>query len=82
MADTIDLTGGGGVLKTVIWKAKADADSRSESLPLVEGIALYLGTLLQSNITGLVLSNSFLCNLSQQVLSEILVQLLDKSSLQ
>lgn len=36
MADTIDLTGDGGVLKTIIRRAKADAVAPSESLPLVD----------------------------------------------
>lgn len=38
MADTIDLTGDGGVLKTIIRRAKADAVAPSESLPLVDGM--------------------------------------------
>lgn len=36
MADTIDLTGDGGVLKTITRRAKADALAPSESLPLVD----------------------------------------------
>ncbi|KAK3162444.1 hypothetical protein QOZ80_1BG0089610 [Eleusine coracana subsp. coracana] len=46
MADTTDLTGDGGVLKTVIRKAKADAASPSESLPLVD--VHYEGTLAEN----------------------------------
>jgi hypothetical protein len=38
MANTIDLTGDGGVLKTVIRKAKADAITPSDSFPLVDGM--------------------------------------------
>lgn len=40
MAETIDLTGDGGVLKTVVRKAKDDAISPSDSLPLVDGTAV------------------------------------------
>ncbi|KAH6769212.1 FKBP-like peptidyl-prolyl cis-trans isomerase family protein [Perilla frutescens var. hirtella] len=36
MGDTIDLTGDGGVLKTIIRRAKADALAPSESLPLLD----------------------------------------------
>ncbi|KAL3650170.1 hypothetical protein CASFOL_006573 [Castilleja foliolosa] len=36
MADTIDLTGDGGVLKTIVRRAKPDAIAPSESLPLVD----------------------------------------------
>ncbi|CAM0149622.1 unnamed protein product [Urochloa decumbens] len=36
MAETIDLSGDGGVLKTVIRKAKDDAIAPSDSLPLVD----------------------------------------------
>ncbi|GJM88781.1 hypothetical protein PR202_ga05345 [Eleusine coracana subsp. coracana] len=36
MAETIDLTGDGGVLKTVVRKAKDDAIAPSDSLPLVD----------------------------------------------
>jgi hypothetical protein len=38
MANIIDLTGDGGVLKTVIRKAKADAITPSDSFPLVDGM--------------------------------------------
>ncbi|XP_039800704.1 peptidyl-prolyl cis-trans isomerase FKBP20-1-like isoform X2 [Panicum virgatum] len=37
MAETIDLSGDGGVLKTVVRKAKDDAIAPSDSLPLVDG---------------------------------------------
>lgn len=40
MAETIDLTGDGGVLKTVVRKAKDDAMEPSDSLPLVDGTAI------------------------------------------
>uniref|UniRef100_A0A452Z9E3 peptidylprolyl isomerase n=1 Tax=Aegilops tauschii subsp. strangulata TaxID=200361 RepID=A0A452Z9E3_AEGTS len=46
MAETIDLTGDGGVLKTVIRKAKDDAISPSDSLPLVD--VHYEGTLAEN----------------------------------
>ncbi|GFP93577.1 peptidyl-prolyl cis-trans isomerase fkbp20-1 [Phtheirospermum japonicum] len=36
MADTIDLTGDGGVLKKIVRRAKPDAIAPSESLPLVD----------------------------------------------
>ena len=42
MPDTMDLTGDGGLVKTVIRKAKADAVALSDSLPLVDGIAQHL----------------------------------------
>ncbi|KAG9135867.1 hypothetical protein Leryth_002579 [Lithospermum erythrorhizon] len=43
MGDTIDLTGDGGVIKTIIRRAKSDAIAPSESLPLVD--VHYEGTL-------------------------------------
>ncbi|KAF6990469.1 hypothetical protein CFC21_007657 [Triticum aestivum] len=46
MAETIDLTGDGGVLKTVVRKAKDDAISPSDSLPLVD--VHYEGTLAEN----------------------------------
>ena len=42
MGDAIDLTGDGGVLKTVIKQSKPDAVAPTESLPLVDGILLSL----------------------------------------
>lgn len=38
MAEEIDLTGDGGVLKTVIRKAKDDAIMPSENVPFIDGI--------------------------------------------
>jgi peptidylprolyl isomerase len=38
MAETIDLTGDGGVLKAVVRRAKDDATAPSDSLPLVDGM--------------------------------------------
>uniref|UniRef100_A0ACD5WHM8 Uncharacterized protein n=1 Tax=Avena sativa TaxID=4498 RepID=A0ACD5WHM8_AVESA len=46
MADTIDLTGDGGVLKTVIRQAKAGAIAPSDSLSLVD--VHYEGTLAET----------------------------------
>jgi hypothetical protein len=47
MAETIDLSGDGGVLKTVVRKAKDDAIAPSESLPLVDGmVLLYISCVL------------------------------------
>ncbi|KAJ3703320.1 hypothetical protein LUZ61_007025 [Rhynchospora tenuis] len=46
MAETIDLTGDGGVLKTVIRKPKADAMAPSDSFPLVD--VHYEGTLAET----------------------------------
>lgn len=46
MGDTIDLTGDGGVLKTIVRRAKADAVAPSESLPLVDGMFTQLLTYL------------------------------------
>lgn len=37
MSDAIDLTGDGGVLKTIVRRAKPDAIAPSENLPLVDG---------------------------------------------
>lgn len=37
MAEVIDLTGDGGVLKTIVKKAKPDAIAPSENLPLLDG---------------------------------------------
>ncbi|KAG6734855.1 hypothetical protein I3843_01G280800 [Carya illinoinensis] len=38
MGDVIDLTGDGGVIKTVVSQAKADAIAPTEDLPLVDGV--------------------------------------------
>lgn len=38
MGDSIDLTGDGGVVKTVLRHAKGDAVSPTEDLPLVDGM--------------------------------------------
>ncbi|XP_042017330.1 peptidyl-prolyl cis-trans isomerase FKBP20-1-like [Salvia splendens] len=46
MGDTIDLTGDGGVLKTIVRQAKADALGPSESIPLVD--VHYEGTLAET----------------------------------
>lgn len=46
MADAIDLTGDGGVMKTIVRRAKADALGPSESLPLVD--VHYEGTLAET----------------------------------
>ncbi|WVZ98841.1 hypothetical protein U9M48_044218 [Paspalum notatum var. saurae] len=46
MAETIDLSGDGGVLKTVVRKAKDDAIAPSDSLPLVD--VHYEGTLAEN----------------------------------
>lgn len=39
--DAIDLTGDGGVLKKIVRRAKPDAFSPSESLPLVDGMSYH-----------------------------------------
>lgn len=44
MGDAIDLTGDGGVLKTIIKQAKPDALTPTENLPLVDGMLLSLTT--------------------------------------
>ncbi|KAJ6772744.1 PEPTIDYL-PROLYL CIS-TRANS ISOMERASE FKBP20-1 [Salix koriyanagi] len=44
MSDSIDLSGDGGVVKTILRKAKADALCPSEDLPLVDG----MGTLAET----------------------------------
>ena len=41
MAETIDLTGDGGVIKTIVRRPKPDAVAPSESLPLVDGSNQY-----------------------------------------
>ncbi|WOG92635.1 hypothetical protein DCAR_0311909 [Daucus carota subsp. sativus] len=46
MSNTIDLTGDGGVVKTIVRRAKADAITPSESLPLVD--VHYEGTLAET----------------------------------
>lgn len=38
MGDAIDLTGDGGVIKTIVRRAKPDAIAPTDSLPLVDGI--------------------------------------------
>jgi hypothetical protein len=48
MAETIDLSGDGGVLKTVVRKAKEDAIAPSDSLPLVDGTAISLSCFEQA----------------------------------
>lgn len=40
MDDPIDLTGDGGVLKTIVRRAKADAIAPSEDFPLVDGMRM------------------------------------------
>lgn len=42
MGDSVDLTGDGGVVKTVLRHAKADAVSPTEDLPLVDGMLEWL----------------------------------------
>nr|GEZ00343.1 peptidyl-prolyl cis-trans isomerase FKBP20-1 [Tanacetum cinerariifolium] len=46
MAETIDLTGDGGVIKTIVKRAKPDAIAPSDSLPLVD--VHYEGTLAET----------------------------------
>jgi peptidylprolyl isomerase len=41
IAETTDLIGDGGVLKTVVRKAKDNATSPSDRLPLVDGMKIY-----------------------------------------
>lgn len=38
MSESIDLTGDGGVIKTILRHAKPDAAGPTENLPLVDGI--------------------------------------------
>lgn len=42
MGDVVDLSGDGGVIKTIIREAKADAIAPTEDLPLVDGMCLFL----------------------------------------
>ncbi|KAH7548120.1 hypothetical protein JRO89_XS14G0070300 [Xanthoceras sorbifolium] len=42
MGDAIDLTGDGGVVKTIVRRPKAESTGPSEDLPLVDGIFLWL----------------------------------------
>lgn len=44
MSETIDLTGNGGVVKTIVRHAKANADAPTDDLPLVDGTFLFLMT--------------------------------------
>jgi len=37
MGDAIDLSGDGGVIKTIVRKSKADAVGPTENFPLVDG---------------------------------------------
>ncbi|KAJ6357699.1 hypothetical protein OIU78_005525 [Salix suchowensis] len=46
MSDSLDLSGDGGVVKTILRKAKADALCPSEDLPLVD--VHYEGTLAET----------------------------------
>lgn len=39
MGDAIDLTGDGGVIKTIVRKSKSDAVAPTEDFPLVDGNA-------------------------------------------
>ncbi|KAK4480281.1 hypothetical protein RD792_017738 [Penstemon davidsonii] len=48
MGDSIDLSGDGGVLKTIVRQARPDAIAPSESLPLVDGILLETGEVFDS----------------------------------
>lgn len=58
MAETIDLSGDGGVLKTVVRKAKDDAIAPSESLPLVDGmVLLFISQALHKQYLLLLLFN-------------------------
>ncbi|WVZ05641.1 hypothetical protein V8G54_018987 [Vigna mungo] len=41
MGDAIDLTGDGGVIKTILRKSKADAVGPTENFPLVDGSKVY-----------------------------------------
>ncbi|CAH9091252.1 unnamed protein product [Cuscuta epithymum] len=47
MGDTVDLTGDGGVLKKIVRRAKSDAVSPSESLPLLD--VYYEGSLAETS---------------------------------
>ena len=42
MGDAIDLTGDGGVLKTIVRQAKANALAPKDDLPLVDGMFFFL----------------------------------------
>lgn len=42
MGDAIDLSGDGGVIKTIVRQAKADAIAPTDDLPLVDGMHLLL----------------------------------------
>ena len=41
MGDVIDLTGDGGVLKTIIRKAKSDGVPPADNLPIVDGMETF-----------------------------------------
>lgn len=40
MGDAVDLTGDGGVVKTIVRHAKGDAVAPTEDLPLVDGMVV------------------------------------------
>lgn len=46
MGDTVDLTGDGGVVKTIIRHAKADAIAPTEDLPLVDGMSVIVAEIV------------------------------------
>lgn len=41
MGDAIDLSGDGGVIKTIVRKSKADAVAPTEDFPLVDGLFIH-----------------------------------------
>lgn len=63
MGDAIDLTGDGGVIKTIVRKSKIDAVSPTEDFPLVDGMSV-----------PPMLSSQFICVLYSSIKSLIKTQ--------
>lgn len=49
MGDAIDLTGDGGVIKTIVRKSKSDAVAPTEDFPVVDGMLVPVMSILQSS---------------------------------
>lgn len=57
MSDTIDLTGNGGVVKTIVRHAKANADAPTDDLPLVDGTFFWAMVYFFTSITFTLLQS-------------------------
>ncbi|KAG8390847.1 hypothetical protein BUALT_Bualt01G0126000 [Buddleja alternifolia] len=61
MGDSVDLSGDGGVLKTIVRSAKPDAIVPSESLPLVDGMFTHVFYVITFHVTDLTCCLSSIC---------------------